>query len=86
MKETITLELSEREAALIFLVRRIGFGVIDTLGITKGQPAVIKIGAQRIDLERADALSACLQAGAFVAVDMTPAGMRSSIETGASDT
>lgn len=92
MKKTnnIVIEVSAREAAFICLMRRIGFGTLDKVGIQDSQPAVVSVGAQRIDLCKADELKRVLENQPMkdsngkdvqlVAVDLTPGHLPSTIK------
>lgn len=81
MKSSISLQLSQKEAALLFLIRRIGFGTIEKVGINRSQPSVVFLGAQRLDLEKDTELKAVLDATTGPAVDLTPTGEVSKVQT-----
>lgn len=49
--ETIVMELHPREAALIRLIRTVGNGTLDKVGIKHGLPAVVVALSQRVNFE-----------------------------------
>jgi len=48
------MELTRREAALISIIRRLGFGTLDKIGVANGEPTVVMATTQRVDLTKAD--------------------------------
>lgn len=58
--ETETFILTPRESALIRVMRSMGHGTIERLAVSDGQPAVVTMITQRVDLTKANELSACM--------------------------
>lgn len=59
-----SMELTDRERALILTMRRLRNGVLEKIGVTNGEPSVIVATTQRIDLQRDDELEKVLLVGA----------------------
>lgn len=57
------MELTDREIALIYTMRRMRNGVLEKVGVTNGEPGVIVATTQRIDFQRADELERALAGG-----------------------
>lgn len=61
--KTTTVELTDRELALVMLIRGIEFGTLDTIGVQDGQPSVVVGTKQRIDLLKDDERRKILSGG-----------------------
>lgn len=59
--ETYQLTLNRQEAALIGLIRKIGSGYIEGIGISKGSPTTLKGVTQRLDLSRPEDLDRTIE-------------------------
>lgn len=77
--QNLFLELTPREAALVFLIRRIRFGQFESVTIHDGQPLSLMAGPQRIDLSKKPDLELALQAGGHVLFDRSKGDLPSSI-------
>lgn len=63
MEERITLLVAKEEMALLTIIRTLGHGTIERIGVRRGLPSVIVGVSQRIDLTRENELSAVLGDG-----------------------
>lgn len=76
----ITIELTERELALIFLMRRIRFGELEGVTIHQGEPSLVRSAAQRLDLQKPGDLATLLSRSSAVGADLSQPGRPSCIE------
>jgi len=62
-KDLVVMELTRREAALISIIRRLGFGTLDKIGVANGEPTVVMATTQRVDLTKADEVERAVLGG-----------------------
>ncbi len=56
----IKMEVTPRESAFLKLCRQVGEGYIEGVGVSEGQPSVLKNTVQRIDLKKPDEIGKIL--------------------------
>lgn len=56
----MTLEISEKELALLTIIRTLGHGTIEKIGVHQGEPTAVVSTTQRIDLTRRNELDQVL--------------------------
>lgn len=67
-----TVQVTEKEWALLLLMRRLQFGHIEAVAFRNGEPVVVQNVVQRINLDREDELRALLE-GEGPGAELAPA-------------
>ena len=55
---SIPFNLTQKEAALINIIRNLGHGTVEKIGVSGGEPDVLTIVTQRIDLSKENEIRA----------------------------